>query len=185
MQFFADGGRGEDFQFLTVPEELLIEIITRHKIHLKVRPFIRPFYLALRLMDRQRTHIVRLRAIDTNTDSNRLLVVGVIDTETAFEIVGNGDIGGRLHFVFRKGYVLHALQCKDRLSVVVIVRLRHQIPTAFPCAQEIRDSGKVFLGLFVERMLFSGILGEFDSFCWERFNVRLCGRFWHFRRDRC
>ena len=112
---------------------------------------VRSFYLALRLMDRQRTHIVRLRAIDADTDGDGLLVVGVIDSETAFEIILHGDIGGRLHLVLRKGYVLHALQCKDRLSVVVIVRLRHQIPTAFPCAQEIRNSGKMFLGLLVKR----------------------------------
>ena len=114
-----------------------------------------------------------------------LLVVAVIDAKTAFEIVLHGDIGGRLHFVLRKGYVLHAFQSKDRLSVVMIVRLCHQIPTPFPCTQEIRDCHKVFLGLFVERILFSRIFGEFDSSSWELFYVRLCGRSQHCRSRRC
>ena len=168
-----------------MPEELLIKIIARNEIHFKVRPFVGSFYLALRFMKRQRTHIIGLRAIDAETDSDRLLVIAVIDTETAFEIVGYGDIGGRLHFVLRKGYVLHALQSKDRLSVVMVVRLRHQIPTPFPCTQEIRDCHKVFLDLFVERILFSRIFGEFDSSSWELFYVRLCGRFRHSRSRRC
>jgi hypothetical protein len=47
VQFVADGGRREDFQFFTVPEELLIEIIAGHKNHFKVRPLVGSFYLAL------------------------------------------------------------------------------------------------------------------------------------------
>ena len=51
MKFVADGGWSEDFQFLTMPEELLIEIIARNKIHFEVSPLVGSLYLALRFMD--------------------------------------------------------------------------------------------------------------------------------------
>ena len=106
-------------------------------------------------MDRESVDIFSLSIDGFDADNLRFLVIRMVNAKAAVKIVLYIDICRWQFLLIRQFDIIHTLQGENSLPVVVIIRLCHQIPSLFPCTQEVWNQQMVFMRLLIKLIVFA------------------------------